>query len=112
MKSLSSTHLLILLTLSENGSLTKAEITRLLNLKAETESKPLIGGFSVSGRLSELCGLSLVSMKYAKVQLLDNLTMEIRFVRKPVWSLTKTGLEVVRSNTTNLPPEILGEGEQ
>jgi hypothetical protein len=64
-----------------------------------------VGGFTISGRLSELCGLGLVNMNYTKVQLVDERTMEYRFMKKPVWNLTEEGLEVAQSNVTNLQPE-------
>lgn len=90
MKYLGTIHKEILSLLSEYGPRTKSEITKLLNEKAKIENRPIVGGFTVSGRLSELCGLGLVWMRYEKTQFFDHRTNEYLIKTKPVWHLKST----------------------
>jgi len=100
---LSVMHVRILKILLAEGGLTKAEITRFLNREQEADKEPFIGGFSVSGRLSELCGRGLVKMNYEEVQLLDSKTMQFRFKKKPVWRLTPLGSRAAMSGLVEFP---------
>jgi len=94
-RELSFTHRQILMILLKQGSLTKQKITTIMNENKE-ENEPYIGGFSVSGRLSELLGLGYVSMKYAEVEVYDPRTMQFRFRKKPIWNITSEGIEALK----------------
>jgi len=91
---LTTLHHEILVLLKLKGPQTKQAITKLLNEKRRASKQTLIGGFSVSGRLSELLGLGLLNMRYEKVRLYDRATQTYRHPKKPVWSLTEQGAVV------------------
>ena len=92
---LSPMHVRVLKILA-NGPGTKQEVTKQLNEEAERSGTPLTGGFSISGRLSELLGAGCVEMQYSKVQVWNAKTMQFRFVKKPLWSITQKGRTVLR----------------
>lgn len=53
--------------------------------------KPRPSDGETSHALSVLCGLKLVELYRAEVELLDEATQKYRYVRKPVWRVTALG---------------------
>lgn len=47
-----------------------------------------VSGNSISGRLSELRGAGILSVKRVRVRLFDRETMRYRFVSTPIWSIS------------------------
>jgi len=94
---LSPLHMEILKILAQVGPATKRRIGAIL---AERGHK--VSGNSLSGRLSELRGLGLISMRYEEVKVYDRKTMQFRFKRTPVWYLTPRGRWVVEHDVRDL----------
>jgi len=80
-------HLEILGILAESGECTKRRIGAIL-----AERGRRVSGNSLSGRLSELLGMGLVTCRRTKVREVDPETKSFRFVKKPVWSITREGI--------------------
>jgi DNA-binding HxlR family transcriptional regulator len=87
---LSELHLLILEILKTHGPCTKKRLGALL-----AEQGRRVSGNSLSGRLSELLGLGLVEVTRTQVREYDPAEKRYRFVKKPVWSITKRGEQVL-----------------
>jgi len=94
---LSPLHMEILRILHEVGPGTKRKVGAILAQRGHA-----VSGNSLSGRLSELRGLGLVTMRYQEVKVYDKKTMTFRFKRTPVWSLTVKGKWVVEHNVRDL----------
>jgi len=86
MRKLSPLHLDILEILDLHGPCTKKRLGALLALRGRR-----VSGNSLSGRLSELLGLGLVDVERTEVREYDPDTKTYRFVRKPVWRITREG---------------------
>jgi len=71
---------------TQNGSivkgLTKREISYWIHKRGLK-----VSGNSISGRLSELRGAGILSVRRVKVRLFDRETMRYRFISTPVWSI-------------------------
>jgi len=100
---LSDLHQRILRILLAEGGLTKAQITRILNKEQKQDKLPFIGGFTVSGRLSELCGAGFVKMSYEGIKLYNKERMKFRFVKKPLWRLSPSGSTFAMSGLIEFP---------
>jgi len=86
-KKLGRIHVEILRLLEEeNRPLTKRQIQGLLVRRGIK-----VGGYTISGRLSELLGLGYVGMERTKVKLWDEETQTWKWVKKPVWWITELG---------------------
>jgi len=94
---LSPLHMEILRILAETGPGTKRKIGAILAERGHS-----VSGNSLSGRLSELRGLGLISMRYQEVKMYDKRSMQFRFKRTPVWSLTLRGKWVVEHDVRDL----------
>jgi len=94
---LSPLHMEILCILAETGPGIKKRIGAVLAERGHS-----VSGNSLSGRLSELRGLGLVAMRYEEVKVYDKRSMQFRFKRTPVWSLTPRGRWVVEHNVRDL----------
>ena len=84
-KKLSPLHRQILEILKKYGELPKWRIGRILF----EEYGRRVSGNSLSGRLSELLGMGLVSCKRTEVRVYDKKQQKYRFVKKPVWSIRR-----------------------
>ena len=87
---LSELHMLILEILKTHGPCTKRRLGALL-----AEQGRRVSGNSLSGRLSELLGLGLVEVTRTQVKEYDPAEKRFRFVKKPVWSITPKGEQVL-----------------
>jgi len=72
---------------TQNGStvkgLTKREISYWIHKQGLK-----VSGNSISGRLSELRGAGILSVRRVRVRLFDRETMRYRFVSTPIWSIS------------------------
>jgi repressor of nif and glnA expression len=90
-KKLSPLHKEILLLLSLYGPMPKRRIASLLH-----ERGIRLSGNSLSGRLSELLGAGYVKTTREAVKLYDEKSMQFRYVRLPVWSITEKGKNILK----------------
>ena len=84
-KKLSPLHKQILEILRKHGELPKWRIGRILF----EEYGRRVSGNSLSGRLSELLGMGLVSCRRVRVKVYDKRMQKYRFVKKPMWSIKR-----------------------
>jgi hypothetical protein len=92
-KRLSNLDIEILQILKASGSKTKSQLLKTINRQREQDNRRYLTSGGLSGRLSELCGLKLVSMSKGRVEIWDPERMAFRWKTKPVWSITDEGRE-------------------
>ena len=92
-RKLSPLHLDILEILDLHGPCTKKRLGAILAEKGRR-----VSGNSLSGRLSELLGMGLVEVERTAVREVDPETKAYRFVRKPVWRITRHGREALQAH--------------
>ena len=97
-KSLATTHLIILEVLNEAGKpVTTREIVKPANEKRQARGeKGTILQPQITGRLSELGRVGLVEMHYADVRVVDEEIPSFRFRKTPVWVITEKGREALK----------------